>query len=100
MMRRPSPILLAPIGVLGILHKEAELAVARAAAPLGVPFVVSALAFRRAMGAFGWVKQHYVWVVRTGGAMLICIGLLLVTGIWNDITVQLQVWVSGFTPAV
>jgi cytochrome c-type biogenesis protein len=67
---------------------------------LGLPFVISALAFRRAMGAFGWVKRHYVWVVRTGGAMLICIGLLLVTGIWNDITVQLQVWVSGFTPAV
>jgi cytochrome c-type biogenesis protein len=67
---------------------------------LGLPFVASALAFRRAMGAFGWVKRHYVWVVRTGGAMLICIGLLLVTGIWNDITVQLQVWVSGFTPAV
>jgi cytochrome c-type biogenesis protein len=67
---------------------------------LGLPFVISALAFRRAMGAFGWVKRHYVWVVRTGGAMLICIGVLLVTGIWNDITVQLQVWVSGFTPAV
>ncbi len=67
---------------------------------LGLPFVISALAFRRAMGAFGWVKQHYVWVVRTGGAMLVCIGVLLVTGVWNDITVQLQVWVSGFTPAV
>jgi len=39
--RRPWPILLAPIGVLGILHKEAELAVARAAAPMGVPFVLS-----------------------------------------------------------
>src|SRR5690242_2454484 len=36
-----TPILLAPIGVLGILHKEAELAVARAAAPLGVPLVLS-----------------------------------------------------------
>ncbi len=29
--RLPTPILLAPIGVLGILHKDAELAVARAA---------------------------------------------------------------------
>jgi cytochrome c-type biogenesis protein len=67
---------------------------------LGVPFVITALAFRRAMGAFGWVKRHYVWVVRAGGAMLVTIGLLLVTGVWNDLTVQLQVWVNGFTPAV
>jgi lactate 2-monooxygenase len=37
----PTPILLAPIGVLGILHNEAELAVARAAGPLGVPVVLS-----------------------------------------------------------
>jgi cytochrome c-type biogenesis protein len=67
---------------------------------LGLPFVLTALAFRHAMGAFGWVKRHYVWVVRTGGAMLVTIGVLLVTGVWNDLTVQLQVWVSGFTPAV
>jgi cytochrome c-type biogenesis protein len=67
---------------------------------LGVPFVLTALAFRRAMTAFGWVKQHYVWVLRAGGAMLVTIGVLLVTGVWNDLTVQLQVWVNGFTPAV
>ena len=37
---------------------------------LGVPFIVAALAFRRAIGAFGWIKRHYVWVMRTGGGML------------------------------
>jgi isopentenyl diphosphate isomerase/L-lactate dehydrogenase-like FMN-dependent dehydrogenase len=37
----PAPIILAPIGVLGILHKDGELAVARAARSLGLPFVVS-----------------------------------------------------------
>jgi cytochrome c-type biogenesis protein len=67
---------------------------------LGLPFVAAALAFRRAMGAFGWVKRHYVWVMRLGGAMLVAIGVLLVTGVWNDLTVQMQVWVNGFTPAV
>jgi isopentenyl diphosphate isomerase/L-lactate dehydrogenase-like FMN-dependent dehydrogenase len=39
--RLPVPILLAPIGVLSILHKEADLAVARAAAALGVPLILS-----------------------------------------------------------
>jgi lactate 2-monooxygenase len=37
----PAPLLLAPIGVLSILHPEGELAVARAAAELGVPMVLS-----------------------------------------------------------
>jgi lactate 2-monooxygenase len=39
--RLPTPILLAPIGVLGILHKDAELAVARAAVSAGVPMILS-----------------------------------------------------------
>lgn len=39
--RLPSPLLLAPIGVLEMVHREADLAVARAAAALGVPFVFS-----------------------------------------------------------
>ena len=37
----PAPVLLAPIGVQGILHPDAELATARAAAALGVPIVLS-----------------------------------------------------------
>jgi lactate 2-monooxygenase len=39
--RFPVPILLAPIGVQGILHKEGEMAVARAARSVGVPFILS-----------------------------------------------------------
>jgi isopentenyl diphosphate isomerase/L-lactate dehydrogenase-like FMN-dependent dehydrogenase len=39
--RFPAPVLLAPIGVQGMLHPEAELAVARAARGLGVPLVLS-----------------------------------------------------------
>jgi lactate 2-monooxygenase len=37
----PSPIMTSPIGVQGIIHDEAEVAVARAAAGLGVPMVLS-----------------------------------------------------------
>ncbi len=37
----PAPLLTAPIGVLSILHPDGELAVARAAAQLGLPMVVS-----------------------------------------------------------
>ncbi len=39
--RLPSPLLLAPIGVLEMAHKEADLAVARAAAAMQVPYIFS-----------------------------------------------------------
>jgi lactate 2-monooxygenase len=41
--RLPAPLLLAPVGVPSILHKDADLAVARAASSLGVPYVLSTL---------------------------------------------------------
>lgn len=41
-----APVLLAPIGVLGIVHEEAELAVARAAASLRLPLVLSTVSSR------------------------------------------------------
>lgn len=37
----PAPVLLAPVGVQGIVHPDGELAVARAAASMGIPFVLS-----------------------------------------------------------
>lgn len=37
----PAPLMLAPVGVMSIVHEEAERAVARAAAELGVPMVLS-----------------------------------------------------------
>jgi lactate 2-monooxygenase len=44
--RLPAPLLLAPIGVQGIVHPDGELATARAAADLGLPLVVSSAATR------------------------------------------------------
>ncbi|MFG2771726.1 cytochrome c biogenesis CcdA family protein [Streptomyces sp. NPDC048350] len=67
---------------------------------LGLPFILTAIAFRRALGAFGWVKRHYVWVMRIGGIMLIATGLLLVTGAWDRIVSEMQIWTAGFTPGI
>lgn len=67
---------------------------------LGVPFVLTALAFRRSLGAFAVVKRHYQAVLRVGGGLLIVIGLLLVSGLWEDLMIQLRVTINGFTPAV
>jgi lactate 2-monooxygenase len=45
-VKLPSPVLLAPVGVQGILHKDGELATASAAARLGVPFIMSTASTR------------------------------------------------------
>jgi cytochrome c-type biogenesis protein len=58
---------------------------------LGIPFVVAALLYRRALGAFGWVRRHQAWVMRIGGLMLIAVGILLVTGWWGEMVTWLQV---------
>ncbi|WP_223622691.1 alpha-hydroxy-acid oxidizing protein [Microbacterium sp. EST19A] len=39
--RRPTPLLLAPLGVMEMAHSDADLAVARAAASVGVPYTLS-----------------------------------------------------------
>ncbi|AXG78417.1 cytochrome c biogenesis CcdA family protein [Streptomyces paludis] len=67
---------------------------------LGLPFVLAALAFRKALGAFGWIKRHYVWVMRVGGGMMIVTGLLLLTGAWDTIVQQMQTWSNGFTVGI
>jgi lactate 2-monooxygenase len=43
-LHSPAPFLLAPVGVLSIVHADAELAVARAAVATGVPMVLSSAA--------------------------------------------------------
>lgn len=67
---------------------------------LGLPFVALAVAFSRTAGALGWVKRNYEWVMRIGGAMLIVIGLLLVTGAWTSFTIWLRVTMPGFETAL
>jgi lactate 2-monooxygenase len=44
--RSSAPVLLAPLGVLSIVHRDAEVGAARAAAATGVPFVLSSAATR------------------------------------------------------
>ena len=67
---------------------------------LGVPFLLTAVAMRRALGAFEVVKRHYAVVMRVGGVLLIVVGLLLVSGLWQDMMIEVRGWVSGFETTV
>lgn len=62
--------------------------------------MAAAIAYRRALGAFDAVKRHYPLVMRIGGGMLVLMGLLLVSGLWGDLNIQLKSWISGFQPVI
>ncbi|QQC90742.1 cytochrome c biogenesis CcdA family protein [Streptomyces alfalfae] len=67
---------------------------------LGIPFILAAVAFRKALGAFAWVKRHYAWVMRVGGIMMIATGLLLVTGVWDSVVQEMQVWSNSYSVGI
>jgi cytochrome c-type biogenesis protein len=63
---------------------------------LGLPFVLFALAYERAVRVSGWLRRHSRAVQRVGAAVLVLLGLALVTGLWSQAMAGLQGWVSGF----
>ena len=68
---------------------------------LGVPFLLVSFGFQVAMRAFTFFRRHARLVTRIGGAMLICVGLLEVTGAWSTFMAWLQVhWVSTYEPPI
>jgi cytochrome c-type biogenesis protein len=69
-------------------------------AGLGIPFVLAGVGFRRALGAFAVIKRHYSWVVRGGGLLLIVVGVLLVTGEWNTLSIDLRDALPTYNPPV
>jgi cytochrome c-type biogenesis protein len=62
---------------------------------LGVPFVLVALGARWAMGATTFLRRHARTVTRVGGAVLVVVGLLLVTGAWTEIMQWLRSWLAA-----
>ena len=56
---------------------------------LGVPFVLFGVFFRRLLGVFKAVRRNSRWVTRIGGALLIAVGIALVTGGWNHFLIWL-----------
>jgi cytochrome c-type biogenesis protein len=57
---------------------------------LGIPFLLVAVAWRKALVAIAWFRRHQQWVTRIGGALMILIGLALITGWWDYLIQQLQ----------
>ena len=59
-------------------------------AGLGIPFLATALAFSRMTTAFAAVRRHYAIVIGVGGAILIGMGVLILTGEFTQLNVKAQ----------
>ncbi|GAB3706847.1 cytochrome c biogenesis CcdA family protein [Amycolatopsis oliviviridis] len=53
---------------------------------LGLPFLLIAFGTRWAVRATDWLRRHGRQVQVFGGVLLLIVGLLLVTGLWGDMT--------------
>jgi cytochrome c-type biogenesis protein len=62
---------------------------------LGVPFVLVALGARWAIGATSFLRRHAQAVTRFGGAVLVLVGLLLLTGAWTEMMQWLRSWLAA-----
>ena len=49
---------------------------------LGLPFIGLAIGFRRAQRSMKWLRRHGRAIERVGGALLVGVGVLFVTGRW------------------
>ena len=66
---------------------------------LGIPFLLVSFGFQLTMRAFAFARRRARLITRIGGAMLVCVGLLEVTGAWSTFMAWLQVhWVSNYQP--
>lgn len=68
---------------------------------LGIPFILAGLFYSRSLRAMGWIRRRQLLIMRLGGAMLVVVGLLLVTGWWDGIVQWLQLQlVDGFEVSI
>jgi cytochrome c-type biogenesis protein len=62
---------------------------------LGVPFLIVSLAFQQSMRVFALFRRHARLITRIGGAMLVVVGLLEVTGAWATAITWMKVHWQG-----
>ncbi|MFI6481462.1 cytochrome c biogenesis CcdA family protein [Nonomuraea sp. NPDC050663] len=83
----------------GSAGRGALLAVAYALG-LGIPFIVAALAYSKALSTFKAIRRYTPMITRIGGGLLVVVGLLLVTGLWGQLVASMQSWIGGFRPVI
>jgi cytochrome c-type biogenesis protein len=64
-------------------------------AGLAVPFLITAVAFTRATAAFRWLRDRYLIITGLSGAVLIAMGILLITGELTELNLKAQQALDG-----
>jgi len=67
---------------------------------LGIPFLLVALGFDWVAGSVAFLKRHIRAINVIGGALLVVIGILMVTGLWSELMSQFLAVIQGFEPAL
>lgn len=67
---------------------------------LGLPFIAIAAGFGWATKSVDFVKRHIRAFNIVGGSLLIALGLMLLTGLWNGIIILIQEVTVAFIPAI
>jgi cytochrome c-type biogenesis protein len=67
-------------------------------AGLGLPFLLVGLGIRRLMGALQFVKRNYHWIAGVSGAVMVVIGVLIVTDLWNQVLGPVRRAIQQFQP--
>lgn len=57
---------------------------------LGIPFVLAAVWFQKSRSTLEWLRRNGRRIELAGGSMLIVVGVLFTTGIWQSIFIPLQ----------
>ena len=52
---------------------------------LGIPFLLSAVLIDQLKGAFAFIKRHYTLINYICGGLLVLMGILMATGVLNDV---------------
>jgi cytochrome c-type biogenesis protein len=66
---------------------------------LGIPFLIVSVFFQRSMRVFGYARRHARLVTRIGGALLVVVGVLEVSGAWASAMTWLKIhWIGGYQP--
>ena len=96
-----APVLLAPVGVQSIIHAEAELAAARAAGALGVPFILSTAASRsieQVAEAMGTARRWYQLYWPNDRELAVSFLARAERASYEAVVVTLDTWLLGWRP--
>lgn len=63
---------------------------------LGLPFLLAAFGISRVFEVFAFARRHTVAIMRFGGAMLVVLGLLQVTGLWGELMAYMRTWIGAW----